>query len=374
MVNYTCESCSFTTTKKSTYSDHLTSKKHLNKINNVTNITCSNISVVSTITEPEFQSDTASVLKIKDLENELKLKELEISNLKTFYESQLKMKDELINVLKQQQQPVIYQPPIIQQPIQQRENITMTIAEQEPRKLSPKQIIDNLNKSRPNAPTIKQFLKTEIYSDKNKYFKVIQFNKQTNNSFKKLDYFNKAQFEAVVPNTHDGIFEFSSLSNLVVNMFCCIIEKTNQNECPLYCNDTHRKVFYVKTEEGWKRMSDEEFDLIIKNIIIEIEGTTNRADVNANILFKYYSNKYYEIYPYGLKDEGTFDEKRSKEKVILCAEITQELKDIICKHLKAELSKLTGDKKVKFKPLINDKPKPIEEDSSIITNEEEEEE
>jgi hypothetical protein len=274
--------------------------------------------------------------RILFLENELKLKDLEITNL----HSQLNLKDTIISLLRKQ----------LNMPNEKAELETDEIT----KKLSSKQIKENLNKARPNAIEFCKFIKNEIYKD-NAYFKVITFEKYKNNRIKGLKYFNESTFDAILPKTLNGIFDFSSMSNLVTNVVCSIIANADKSLCPLYCSDSHRKVFYIKTEEeGWKKISNEDLDSILYKIINLVEFAANTADFNVFKLFKYSNDAYHNIYPNGIKNEEVYDLKRSTEKIILCVELTPELKDTIAKHLKGELSKLVGDKTEIFKPIKNE--------------------
>lgn len=354
MPEYICECCRFTTAKKSTYNDHLKSKKHLNKINGCS----SSNTVVSDITENEIITDTESVLRIKDLENELKLKEQEIENLKM----QLKMKDEMISILKQQpiQQPIIQ---TIQQPTQQP---TPQPTQQHIIRL-PKQIIENLNNTRPDALPINKFLEIERYNeDKNKYIKSIEFKVRKENN---LWYYNKPENITFVPNTETGLWEFSSYSNLIVNMFCSIIEKTKTHLCPIYCSDKKRNTFYIKTTDGWEKMTEDKMMDIVKLISRNMYNLSQQVSFNAKMLCQYYRNHYNTCYPNGCKSFDAFDHKYSMAYVSLSPTFnkkdplesplckyeeqdrTTESNKIVMKHLTNQLSKITCDDAVKFKPM-----------------------
>lgn len=375
MVNYTCDCCFFLTNKKSTYNDHLTSKKHLNKINNIS-VTSSNNSIISSITEPELQDDSSSLVKIRDLENELKLKELEINNLKEL----LKVKDEMISFLKSTtttQHVTVVQPP---QPV--KENITMTIEEKEskederPTKLTPKQVIEQLTLTRKDAPTIDEFLKTGFLDENNKYFKTLTYkgglvnkNGEPVESEKKLIYYDKNEFCSAFPDTEKGLFYFSSYTNLIVNMFCSLIERTEKTLSPLYCNDKQRRVFYVKLQEGWKRLSDDEFNSLCSKIISRTEFMALNAISNTKTLFLYHNSIYRKFYANGFTNEDSFNDNYSVA-YLITSNIKNECHEVITKHIKAKLSEITGDKIVKFKPLKDEIIKlDVEEETPYGTDE-----
>jgi hypothetical protein len=354
MVEYTCECCSFSTTKKSTYKDHIGSVKHKK------NFQTDSSSVISNITEPDTTfSETKSILQIKDLENEIKLKELELQNIKTFYEAQLKNKDEIITLLKQQiNQPTIQ--PTIQQIIQPQpitENKSKT-------HLSPKQIIENLTNTRKEAMSIHEFLENEFYGEKNsKYF--ISVKEKNLTTSKEKHYFNKATQEYIIPKTFNGLFDCSCIGKLIVNIFCNIIDNTEKHLCPLFVNDKKRCIFYVKMEDTWKRMTDEEFDIVLIKIIKFVERDINFAEQNLRFIFENNNNFYNKIYPNGIKNPEVYQSMRSPIKVILIKEFTDEFLQIIIKHLKSKLSEITTEKQIKFKT-IKDNYKPAEEDEESV--------
>ena len=98
---FCCEICCFETTKKSTYTDHLTSKKHLNKSSGLTSVSSdASTTSLSTLSNCDTNSSTAS--RIRELEHQLQLKDLEIQRIKNEYEMKLQHKDEIIALLKQQ--------------------------------------------------------------------------------------------------------------------------------------------------------------------------------------------------------------------------------------------------------------------------------
>jgi hypothetical protein len=276
-------------------------------------------------------------------EIQLKLKDLEIENLK----SQLKMKDEIINLLKQQQQPTT---------INSTNNIIprIELVPDNKRITTPKEIIEMLNEKRQTAKTIDEFIKTELYGDYNKYFKYIQFNPNESDVTKKLFYYNKFQYEAAIPNTTDGLFTFTSLNNAIVNVFCSIIQTIDKAECPLYCNDIRRRIFYVKLSKGWKRMTDDEFDEIMANICCATEIAVSNTDLNAFKLNEYFKSKFKKFYPNGLKNDEIYQLRRDHFKTILNLQTSDSL---TYKHLKTKLSEITGDKLTRFVPLPDE---PIE--------------
>ena len=391
MVNYTCERCLFETTKKSTYNDHLASKKHLNKINNINSGSCS---VISNLTEDDenikliYTEEHKNVvvldnntIKIKELEQELKMKDLEINNLKI----QLQMKDDIISVLKQQK-PEPVQPATTVLPATLPAKITKKL-------LSPKAVLENLTISRKNALTIEDFIESEIYNEDkiNKYFKLIKLEGKTTIKNKKgeiidyIFYHDKINRVAIVPKTYDGILPFTSFSNLVVNIFCSIINNTEKHLCPIYCSDKQRKIFYIKTnKDGWIKVEEENFLTITKLISSKIDTLVYYASVNSQRLCENHYNYYKQFYPEGLSCYETFDGKNDivKNKIypsynvhkFELEEKKEETNRLVAKHLKSSLSEITNDEVVKFTPLKETKINFVEEQKEYEENEEEDEE
>jgi uncharacterized protein YdcH (DUF465 family) len=311
----------------------MSSKKHLSQVNNV--VIGSSNSVTSSITEPEYNNDLIN--KIKDLENELKLKDIEIENLK----SQIKMKDEFINILRTHPQEGTKPP------------TTLPIT----KKPSSKQVIENLEISRKDAPTIQEYLDTECYNDEiNKAFKGIQMENKSTDKLKHLGHYDKKNNYALVPKTTDGILPYSSYSNLIINVFCGMINNTEKHLCPIYCSDVKRKVFYVKTDEGWKKFDDDEFHQVQEKIIKRIDNLAYDAQRNARILCQYHYSNYKKVYPYGLSQyEDKYEPRHTYAYTRIWTtynddENETQMKTILGKHLRASLSEITSDNAVKFKP------------------------
>ena len=98
MPIHSCEICNFQTEKKSTYTKHIQSKTHLNKVNGNDSNYCSS-TTTSTASNTTTADNTCTASRIKELENQLKLKDLEMEKLIAEYELRLKHKDEIISIL-----------------------------------------------------------------------------------------------------------------------------------------------------------------------------------------------------------------------------------------------------------------------------------
>jgi hypothetical protein len=362
MPLYTCACCDFSTTKKSTYADHLKSKKHLKKVN-----ASSSCSVISNLTEPEEYAEVETVstttARIQELENALRLKDLEISHLK----EQLKTKDDMITILmKQPQQSAPAPAPVhVPAPVQQAPPEAPAV---QPKRLAPKSVLENLQTSRANALPLGEFLKQSLYDPtKNKYIKLV----------KETDLPSKIKFvkqsphavEVLLINTFDGLLPFTSYSTMIVNTLCGIIDKTETHLCPIFCSDKQRNIFYVKLVDGWKRVENEELEAITKKIIsFEIETCLfYRARNNVIRLFNSSHDTYLKMFERPIRTEDGFTTKSDNIDASITNqpnvhkyahdELEKENNRTLTKHLKGKLNTLTSDNAIKFVPM---KDEPIQ--------------
>jgi len=364
MPSYTCACCDFSTTKKSTYADHLKSQKHLKKVN-----ASSSCSVISNLTEPEEYAEVETVstttARITELENALRLKDLEISHLK----EQLKTKDDMITILmKQPQQSAPAPAPVfVPAPVQQAPPEAPAV---QPKRLAPKSVLENLQTTRANALPLGEFLKQSLYDPtKNKYIKLV----------KETDLPSKIKFvkqsphavEVLLINTPDGLLPFTTYHAMIVNTLCGIIDNTETHLCPIFCSDKQRNVFYVKlVNDGWKRIGNEELEAITKKIIsFEIETCMfYRARNNVIRLFNSSHDTYLKMFERPIRTEDGFTSKSDN----IDASITnqpnvhkyahdeweKENNRTLTKHLKGKLNSLTSDNNaIKFVPM---KDEPIQ--------------
>ena len=357
MPTYTCACCDFSTTKKSTYADHLKSQKHLKKVN-----ASSSCSVVSNLTEPEEYAEVEAVstttARITELEDAIRLKDLEISHLK----EQLKTKDDMISILmKQPQQSAPAPAPVhVPAPVQQE-------APAQPKRLAPKSVLENLQTTRANALHLGEFLKQSLYDPtKNKYIKLV---KETD--LPKIKYVKQSPHSVEVPlvNSPNGLLPFTSYSTMIVNTLCGIIDKTETHLCPIFCSDKQRNIFYVKLVDGWKRVENEELEAITKKIIsFEIETCLfYRARNNVIRLFNSSHDTYLKMFERPIRTENGFTTKSDDIDASITNqpnvhkyahdELDKENNRTLTKHLKGKLNTLTSDNAIKFVPM---KDEPIE--------------
>ena len=165
MPIYSCEICNFQTEKKFNYDKHIKSKKHLNKINGDCCLSTTSSSINNSI------DNTSTASRIRELENQLKLKDLEMENQLKLKEMQiekmmieLKYKDELISFLRQ---PLQSQAP--------QNNIQFSVQENQIQPITTKKlsVMEYLNTQRINAPTIEECNKMLFDSDYNNYLQTL---------------------------------------------------------------------------------------------------------------------------------------------------------------------------------------------------------
>jgi hypothetical protein len=83
MPEYRCECCNYVTNKKSTFDTHNVSKKHLEKFNGSDVKSEKSINMETIYSQKSnVSNDNYLTLKIRELENALKLKDLELHSLK----------------------------------------------------------------------------------------------------------------------------------------------------------------------------------------------------------------------------------------------------------------------------------------------------
>jgi hypothetical protein len=274
MPIHSCEICNFQTEKKSTYNDHLKSKKHVNKLNG----DCCSSTTSSSINDSVDNTSTAS--RIRELENQLKLKEMQIEKMMI----ELKHKDEIISILRQQPAPQnnIQLPQnniqLPQNNIQLPQNNTQLVIQEIPQAQTKKlSVMEYLNTKRTNAPTIEQCYKMMNNSKYNNYLQYIE---------NKLD---GKDYNILAPSkSRNSDYKQRGVDN-AIEIISKFFNEIPANSRPFYCSDKRRNILYIKTNNGWIKQNDEnkqEFDEILLILVKEALGSVRKAVGSISILFR----------------------------------------------------------------------------------------
>lgn len=278
MPEFHCQACQFTTNRKSTYNDHLTSKKHLKRLSddsisvlsNITDISTENTSISNELTNKVHELEmrlSEATLNFKTQEYEFKLQISELQN-------QLKMKDMELQFLKTQT------------------NIANNVVQSVPtvsnfKKVS---ILDKLNKR--NAMTIEDFKPYLMNPDYNPYIISID-GKLFPKSIYRDDYNQYIYCDAI----------------------CKTLLKIPINERPIYCSDVRRRQFYIKTDNNvW--IKD---DSLIEKLLLDLTLVAFRSiyDSVARLLNDKNRDNYAEkIYKVNSADHGAIRKLQSLFSII----------------------------------------------------------
>lgn len=275
---FCCELCAFTTEKKSTYVNHLESNKHKNKLNGAASNPVSEASseISSVTTTPD---DSATALRIRELENQLKLKDLEIQNLIANHAMELKMKDleiqhkqELISVLQNSSSRNN------NNNNNETNNIKMVISEKAPTE----------NK---RASPIKQC--PQLFRADAENFDACFKSMLTNTEFN--DYIQEttnSKGEDVFTLTKNKLCAYDYKSNGVDNAVELISKcflKLKPNELPFYCVNKRKNTLFIKTNDEWMKETNEnqdQFDKILLKSAKDALAAIQKYTFSTMITFK----------------------------------------------------------------------------------------
>jgi len=299
MSKYCCLICKFETVRKNNYDTHLTSAKHLKKMNN----SCSESevsSVVSVATKVNNYNDNNNNnnenARIVDLENQLKIKDMEIK----MKDEIIKHKDEIINMLTNKSI------------IKMNENVMLTVTEKvvgtvkqekqleseniselsDYNKKRKMPIIECLAKYRDSAPTIEvcglQLIKDTFY---NKYIVEIDENE------KPIEVINYDTINLKSDDITDGITNncFENAKKFITNFF----NQFNKSNLPFYCSDKRRNVLYIKTEQGWIKNNEanmEKFNKYIHDFVVKIIRYAQKLLNNTSEVFDRHKSQFQKLY------------------------------------------------------------------------------
>jgi len=266
MVEYVCECCNYKTNKKSTFDTHNVSKKHLEKLGGSSKDAVKSVKSEKSINDETVCSsensnttnDSYLTLKIRELENALKLKDLEI-----------KMKDEQIELLKntieilksnqskpnneKEKEPEselfkrVVTKPI---PISQRNNVAIKTEEIQ-EKLTPKQIIKNATTNNNDALDIEEFLELIKTSD------------QTHCT-QNVEYFG-LKYQLLKPFYLQYIPE--DFTELIWSVYNSELMKLEEKQRPIYRINERLHKFCVKSNGVWYNPNDDNMEQKVNEIL-----------------------------------------------------------------------------------------------------------
>lgn len=335
MPSYICQPCNFNTEKKSTYNDHLKSKKHLNKTNNCCQSECaSTSSIISTITTID-ETNSSTAARIRELEHQILL-------MKKEYELKLQHKDEIISILKEQiNNKTSYN------------NIELKVEEKQiPEKqeiLTPKiPTIEFLHEHLESAPTIEQCCKMLKNDQFNDYIMEANMNDEPT-IILHPKYITKSSFKE---NAVDNAIE------IIINFFSTF----ETNKLPFYCSNKRKNILYLKTDNGWIKQTEkntDEFNKLLLNFAKTALWSVQCCVSNCERKFKNKSayKKFHELY--NIHYEDWVNDHKSELISCLCFRVgvcgkngdieskeSKEDKELVTKFLKIELSKLSPSKSI----------------------------
>jgi hypothetical protein len=322
-----CEICSFQTEKKSTFNDHLTSKKHLNKVNGVASSTASS---VTTSVDETTNSSTAS--RIRELEHQILI-------MRTEYELKLQHKDEIISILKEQINNKTA-----------HNNIELKVEEKqipEKQKIQTPKIptIEFLHTHLEHAPTIQQCYQMLKNDESNDYIMEANVNNEPT-TLLNPKYIRKSSFK---------LNPVANAIEIIINFFSTF----ETNQLPFYCSNKRKNILYLKTDNGWIKQTEQntdEFNKLLLDFAKKALWSVQSCIVNCFNKFKPAYGKFKELYEINYIDwvnehwpqlidclsfrvgdcgKGEIETKESKED-----------KELVIKFLKIELSKLSPIKSI----------------------------
>jgi hypothetical protein len=324
MPEYSCDCCNFSTTKKSTFNDHLSSQKHLNNSkkptmpikevdsNNHYILQIKNLEIQLKNKEYEYES------KIKDLENQLKIKELEMKNIISEFTLKLQLSEMKLN------EPKISIPQNTENNIQL---VITTPTKEEDKIVTKETTLDKLNK-RTKAMTIE-------------YFKNNCLNDETFNTFIQSVSFNNVD-DFMLPKS----IEPSDYSDyIVVDVVCKTLNNIPTKERPIYCSDVRRRHFYIKTEEGWIKHNEDTTNKILQDLFWSAYKVIFKAfaDLKTHKNFNFILDKLYK------KDNKDNKAELFVQKITSNLYPLKEERDNHYGKLNVKLSEMTNDKNSKYK-------------------------
>lgn len=279
-----CDLCDYETSKTSTYKTHIASTRHLNKLNGISSIVCSEVqSQVSAITEATMVTDT----RIQELENQITILKMEYEMKLLAKDAEIKQKDlelkhkdEIISLLRNAPPTIIQQEP-------QNNNVTMVVQEKKkPTRRETSTIKEHLMKTRPNAPTIEECRRTLMYNSE--YNNYIQDATLNGTDYIILD-------PSYIRHTE---FQERGIDN-AINIVKAFFRRMPENDKPFYCSDKRRNILYLKTNEGWIKQNTENknaFEKMLLQLAKDALNSIHRACCGILTVFKKNESHFQKLY------------------------------------------------------------------------------
>lgn len=239
---FVCECCSFSTSKKSNYLEHLSSKKHLSKVQNSTPAPPVPVPI-------QVNDNTVLLEKIKMLETIIEQKDL------------------MIKMLQDNLSKGFTPAPA---PVKQEEKVT---------------VAEKISMENKDAITIGEF-KT--------YF----VNEEYNNLIQNVD---GGSFKTILKSIDAN--DYKEGFNSLIEMICNAINVIPKNQRPIFCTDKRRCNFLINTEKsGWVKYDNGcELDTVLLSIIKHASHALTGAV--CNIINGMPANAFYKMYG---KHQGDF--------------------------------------------------------------------
>ena len=269
MPTFECQCCKFSTTKKSTYDNHVKSKSHIKKTQIIQPLqkVKEEINRIEEEAEELINSQHMLEMQNKELMHEIAMLKLQLQQKDDI----IKMKDEMIEVLKTQQQvtKVSYIHP----------------TKPESRKISVK---DYLTTKLNNAITIETFM--------NEYIQ----NPEYNDQFQTALFPGEEQERIILKYVKHSDYRHVSNVEYYANTLCSILTKLPVEKRPIFCSDKSRHTFYINTEaNGWKILDDTKLEALFSTMAFKLTKVVlAHGSYNTKLLAKDYPAMFTAIYDF----------------------------------------------------------------------------
>jgi hypothetical protein len=334
MNSFNCELCSKNFTLKQNLTKHIKNfhNPEVIKTSKVTNNLKLNIEEKNN--EETIEENNINT-RIIELEYELKLKDIEIKNLHNEYNLKLQMKDLQIQSLEfKLNQPVFQQVqatlPLVQATLPLVQKQVQQPVSQPAKKLRTKlSTIEYLENNFKNAIPIEECHYLFLNCENNKCLHEEQFAGKdgVNKNIINQKYLLERNFT-------------DSTSGNAMDIIADLFLKIDKTQVPFYCSDKQRNTLYIKTNTGWIKSTEREFDKILFTFIKYALWSVSNSVINTINIFKTAPSKFKEIYNKTYEDWLTQDKPDLLKKLIILEEETED-KKLSIKKLKILMAKLS---------------------------------